>query len=147
MYSKVEEAGYLICEDGTILSKRGKPMAGATRERGYRTVSLMIEGESKTFKIHRLVAWKFCPNPYNKDIVNHKDKNPSNNHKDNLEWCWQKENTIHAHHGSLEIEAKIVEAKLLREQGMSYPKLGKHFGVDHKTVWNWLNKEVVCERN
>lgn len=139
MYSEVERAGYIITEEGFVLSKKGKRLAGAIRERGYRTVSLRIDGKTKTYKVHRLVAWKHVPNPHNYKVVNHKDRNPSNCHKDNLEWCTQQENTIHAHYGCLNIDNKVAEAKRLREEGWSYPKIGRHFGLDHKTVWYWIN--------
>lgn len=129
MYSEVERAGYIIREDGVILSKKGQPMVGAIRERGYRTVTLRIDNKSKTYKVHRLIAWKHVPNPHNYKVVNHKDRNPSNCHKDNLEWCTRQENTIHAHYGCLDIQDKIDEAKALRSQGWSYPKIGKYFWV------------------
>ena len=46
--------------------------------------------------VHRAVAECFVPNPLNLPIVNHIDENPSNNHKDNLEWCTYRYNAIYS---------------------------------------------------
>jgi len=52
--------------------------------RNYYSVRLL---DGKQYKVHRLVAQAFIPNPNNLPIVNHKDENPQNNMEDNLEWC------------------------------------------------------------
>ena len=44
------------------------------------------------FRIHRLVAELFIPNPLGLPIVNHIDSNVTNNRFDNLEWTTQKGN-------------------------------------------------------
>lgn len=63
----------------------------------YRSVvKLSKDGSRKDFKVHRLVADAFIPNPELKSNINHIDGNPLNNRVDNLEWCTQKENIIHA---------------------------------------------------
>ena len=54
---------------------------------GYKTVLLSKNGISKTFFVHRLVAFSFIENPNNYPSINHKDENPSNNVVSNLEWC------------------------------------------------------------
>lgn len=59
---------------------------------GYESVKVLCNGKRKHFKIHRLVATVFLPNPQNLPEVNHKDENPSNNCVDNLEWCSHKYN-------------------------------------------------------
>lgn len=53
----------------------------------YLDIKLVKDGIPKHFYVHRLVAEHFIPNPDNLPQVNHKDKNPSNNSVDNLEWC------------------------------------------------------------
>lgn len=57
--------------------------------RGYLYVSL----SGKHFRLNRLVAMVYIPNPENKAYVCHKDNNPCNNHIDNLYWGTPSENT------------------------------------------------------
>lgn len=59
------------------------------KNRCYATVRL---NDGKGYKIHRLVAQAFIPNPNNLPMVNHKDENTFNNNVDNLEWCTNKYN-------------------------------------------------------
>lgn len=59
----------------------------ATHRQGYKYVCLHKNGNKKIFKIHRLVAIAFIPNPNGFNCINHKDENPSNNNLENLEWC------------------------------------------------------------
>lgn len=54
---------------------------------GYHYVGLTKNGKTKGFRVHRLVADAFIPNPNNNPIINHKDENRLNNHVSNLEWC------------------------------------------------------------
>lgn len=48
----------------------------------------------RDYRVNRLVAQAFIPNPENKPIVHHKDHNKLNNHYSNLEWATQQENAI-----------------------------------------------------
>lgn len=57
-------------------------------DNGYQRVELYdIDGKRKKYRVHRLVAEAFIPNPYNLPQVNHKDENKTNNVVSNLEWC------------------------------------------------------------
>jgi hypothetical protein len=62
----------------------------------YLCVTLCIEGNEKTYKVHRLVGIHYIENLDNSPEVNHKDGVKINNHKDNLEWCTKEENEYHA---------------------------------------------------
>lgn len=68
---------------------------------GYLSVTFNVDGKAKTFKVHRLVAQAFIPNPNDKPQVNHKDGNKKNNNVDNLEWVTGKENIQHAYKTNL----------------------------------------------
>lgn len=73
-------------------------------------VILCKEGKKKRFRVHRLEAEAFIPNPLNLPQVNHKDENPQNNfiwvnpdgtvdfEKSNLEWCTCKYNCNYGTH-------------------------------------------------
>lgn len=65
-------------------------------DRGYHTAVLYNNGKPKSFKVHRLVAFAFIPNPDNKPHVNHIDGVKSNNLINNLEWVTISENQKHA---------------------------------------------------
>ena len=53
---------------------------------GYLHIKLFMNGKPKMYKVHRLVAQAFIPNPENKSEVDHIDSNPSNNDVTNLRW-------------------------------------------------------------
>ena len=54
---------------------------------GYYVINLTKNGKQKTYRIHRLVAETFIPNPNNYPMINHIDCNKLNNKVENLEWC------------------------------------------------------------
>lgn len=55
---------------------------------GYKQVTI----HKKWYRVHRLVAHAFIPNPDNKPEVDHIDKNTSNNTVSNLRWATRSEN-------------------------------------------------------
>lgn len=71
-------------------------LKGHVSTTGYCDVQLYKNKKARVFKVHRLVALHFIPNPGFKQQVNHIDGNKLNNNVTNLEWTTAKENTEHA---------------------------------------------------
>ena len=64
-----------------------KQMKQSMHTKGYKTVALTKDGNTKTCYVHRLVAEAFVDNPCGLPFINHKDEDKTNNFADNLEWC------------------------------------------------------------
>lgn len=58
-------------------------------------ISLSVNGKRYKYQLHRLLAIYFIPNPENKPIVHHIDKNPVNNKLYNLMWVTEKEHKFY----------------------------------------------------
>lgn len=84
---------YRVTENGDIISmdyrRTGVPKKLAPQRNiyGYAIIKLMKGDKSITYRVHRLVAMAFVPNPDNLPHINHKDENKLNNNPNNLEWC------------------------------------------------------------
>ena len=87
---------YQISDKGRLKGYHGKISEGWNVNGTYKKVRLYKSGISKDHYVHRLVALYFVSNPGRKHFVNHIDFNPSNNQKENLEWCTHQENMSHS---------------------------------------------------
>lgn len=92
---------FSISSEGDVYSHRTDRILKQTiHKNGYYLLSTYLNGrksKSVCFRVHRLVAQAFIPNPENKPHVNHLDGNKLNNAVDNLEWCTPQENVRHAY--------------------------------------------------
>ncbi len=72
--------------------KRGKILKTDTSRDGYTRVAFCKDGKIRRFRVNRLVALAFIPNPEHLPQVNHKNEIKADNRADNLEWCTPKDN-------------------------------------------------------
>ncbi len=78
---------YIIYSDGRVYSKNINDfMKPKLDEKGYYSIVLSVNGEKHYWRLHKLVATMFIPNPNHWEQINHLDENPKNNDVSNLEW-------------------------------------------------------------
>ena len=88
---------YSVSRDGTVVKlSNGKAMAQYTDKDGYLYVFLTVNKKRNKYRVHRLVAKAFIPNPENKPQVNHKSGVKTDNSIGNLEWVTTSENQYHS---------------------------------------------------
>ena len=133
-----------------VRDKNGKIMSPKKEKSGYMQICLRNNGEKEIFKVHRLVATAFLPNPDKLPQVNHKDENKTNNNVDNLEWCSASYNTNYGTRNerdrakkvgkkaTSETKAKISKGLKGKMQGENNPMHGKT-GSEHPK-----SKKVIC---
>jgi hypothetical protein len=95
---------------------------------GYEIVHIVVNKKMQPYKVHRLVANAFIPNPHELPQVNHKDENTLNNTVTNLEWCTAKYN---ANYGTRNDRLRIANGKKVGQ----FDKNGKLI-----RVWNSLSE-------
>lgn len=122
---------------------------------GYYKVNLKLYPKNKSCSVHRLIMFAFKAEEYfEKATVNHIDGNKLNNNLDNLEWCTQKENCIHAYtiglsnnYGENNITSKltndqVLEIRKLYNEYTTQKELSKKFNVSSKNIYFIVNNKL-----
>lgn len=141
--------------NGHPMTYKGDVMKPCKDGKGYRFVYLSRNGKRKMYKIHRIVALEFIPNPCNYEQVNHKDGNKDNNSFDNLEWCTGLYNMQHSFRNGLHKSGERVSTSILTKSQVDEIRrthikgdnnygakpLAKTYGVSDATIRNILNNK------
>lgn len=93
---------------------------------GYLIIILYKNGKDTTYKMHRLVAQAFIPNPDNLPYINHKDEDKQNNLPNNLEWCTAKYNY---NYGSCKWRSGAKRKKPIIQYDLNGKKIKEFDGV------------------
>lgn len=141
--------GFRITKEKILKPKKTK--------QGY--LSIQLKNKGKHFLIHRIVALHFIDNNENKPQVNHKNGIKYDNRSENLEWCTQSENQMHAYNNKLQ-NPSLHKRACGENQGLSklkekdvvfilknYKKgmgveLANFFNVSQTTILNIINKKI-----
>lgn len=93
MKKEILNGKYVIYSDGRIWSNKSNMfMKESVHHTGYKRVHI----NKKDYRLHRLVAEAFIPNPDNLPYVNHINEDKGDNRVENLEWCTHRHNIIHS---------------------------------------------------
>lgn len=109
----------VIYPDGHIQKYKGKVIYGYKNDNGY----IMVTLKGKSYRVHRLVAEAFIPNPENKPDIDHINTIRTDNRVENLRWATRSENMKNT----------------LTRQKCSESRKGKYEGLDHNRA-----KSIVC---
>ena len=87
------EGLYAVTSCGKVWSyKSNKFLVPKCGKNGYLYVCLCKDGQKKWYRVHRLVAMAYIPNPDNLPQVDHIDNDRTHNYVNNLQWITCRDN-------------------------------------------------------
>lgn len=110
--------------------------------------------KGKTLKAHRLVAMTYIENPNDKPIVDHINRNPADNRKENLRWATAKDNVVNSIskvngkecRDMTEEERRELNKIQCRNRYYADPERKKHNNERYHEKWKDATEEQLRER-
>jgi hypothetical protein len=141
---------YGITRDGRVF-RLERPEPNGPKSISYpREIKLRADKDGylmagRSWKVHRLVATQFIPNPFGHKWVAHNDGNPKNNHVSNLRWDTAAANhadkrrhntmlcgTQHPMHKLTEADVKAARRRA--NSGETHSSIAEDFVVDRSVL-------------
>lgn len=105
-YGRVRSIDRKVNSRSGLRTVKGQMLKLQTDKDGYKKAMLYCKQKCKIYRVHRLVALAFIPNPNSKSDVNHINGVKYNNSIENLEWATKSENRQHAFDSGLQFGKK-----------------------------------------
>lgn len=105
----VETPFYSVTPEGEVFNSKGHLMTKFLTRDGYFRVKLSQGVKRGMYRVNRLVAENFIPNPNEFPIVNHLNNLRTDNRVENLEWCTNSINQLQRFKNMSGTRAKPVE--------------------------------------
>lgn len=148
----------ILCrEDGAVCApdrqNQFRWTFGSKTSKGY----LSIKYKGNNYRVHRLIAEAFLPNPENKPTVDHIDMNKQNNALSNLRWATVQEQSLNStgHHRVLKRGGAMYadRSAYMREDyqrrkaaGLIYHRCcdgSKRWHLPGQCPFGWRNGEIA----
>ncbi len=148
IWKTIENTHYSVSNTGRIRNdKFGRILNKGIDKNGYALATIKINGKFKTFRLHRLVARSFIPNPDNLPEINHINGIKTDNNVENLEWITRTDNLKHAWENNLH---DIKPVCMLSEDGEilkifeSTRAAGREMGVRNSSISSACHDKHKC---
>lgn len=149
---------------GTYSRKKGRTLKTFKNRKGYLQVKLCKDGLNESTVVHRVVAMSFIENKNGYDQVNHLNGIKDDNRVENLEWCSNRQNIIHAyknglintnkgenHHMSKLTNSNVVAIKKRIKKGEAMHRIASDYNVSTTAIMyiksgvNWSHIKIKDE--